>query len=64
MNSTMELPSQFQIGSRVQFAQTYATVVGVHFTESKVRYDLDMNEIPDEDVVSVFGIDSCFVHST
>jgi len=37
------IPSRFQIGDEVEAMGVEGTVVGVHFTESKVLYAVDLD---------------------
>lgn len=68
-----QLPAQHQIGDKVKFSinqqdenkelheyNATAKVIGVHFYNSKVKYDLEI-PISDEAPTRVYNIDSCFV---
>lgn len=73
----MQLPSKHQIGDLVylDLSSTYkqakdkekaenfkAHVISVHFTKSKVRYDLELRFAgEDEETTRIYNIDSCFV---
>lgn len=72
-----KLPSQFQIGDYVylNLSSTFkqakdikkaedftAKVIAVHFTISKVRYDLELKFAgEEEESTRIYNIDSCFV---
>lgn len=57
------LPSKYQIGDAVTFkvgnVKIGAKVISVHFTISKVRYDLEIKT--DENTTRIYNVDSCYV---
>lgn len=66
-----KLPSRFQIGDRVQInfgkggLLSPCNIIKVHFTESKVLYDVDVLILADDEKsqssTRIYNIDSCFV---
>lgn len=63
-NKENVLPSRHQIGDEVILSinesQNKAKVLAVHFTVSKVKYDLEI-PIYGESPTRMYNIDSCFV---
>lgn len=63
------LPSRFQVKEVVNFILNEtthtSTVNAIHFTESKVRYDLDVwiNKDGGNSSTRIYNVDSCFVES-
>lgn len=63
----MQLPSTFQIGEEVDvdfMNSKYlksVKIVGIHFTESKVKYDIEIPVGFGSDSVILEKLDSCFV---
>lgn len=69
-NQPSYLPSTFQVHDKVvlQFGESAlpltAYVLAVHFTASKVRYDLDITIGAEQsDSTRIYNVDSCFVKS-
>ncbi len=64
----VEFPSRFGLNDdvTVSFSELgvnvdSAKICGVHFYESKVKYDLDM-KLKDDQTTRIYNVDSCFVY--